>query len=52
MIGWSKMNEKLPDITPFGMLLDIGVSQKIKSNGHLILIRLLTELTVLEQIQY
>jgi hypothetical protein len=41
MMGWSKMNERLHDITPNWMLLDVGVSPKKKRNNtHLILIRL------------
>ena len=41
MMGWSKMNERLHDMTPNWMLLDVGVSPKKKRNNtHLILIRL------------
>jgi len=28
MMGWSTMNEKLPDRTPNGMPLDVSVSPK------------------------
>jgi len=41
MIGWSEMNERLPDLTLHRMLLDISVSQKSRwkrYNKHLILI--------------
>ena len=31
MIGWSKMNESLSDITPNRVLLDISVLSKKKS---------------------
>jgi hypothetical protein len=28
MIGWSKMGERLPEMTPNGMLLDVSLSAK------------------------
>ena len=42
MIEWSKMNERLPDMTPNRKLLDVNVQPKNKCNKkkiqHLILI--------------
>ena len=32
MIEWSKMNERLPDMTPNRMLLDVNVQPKNKCN--------------------
>ena len=39
MIGWSKMNERLHDMT-LDRMLDVRVSQKKRYNKDLILIRL------------
>jgi hypothetical protein len=33
MIGWSKIDERLPDMTPYRMLLDVSVSSKIKTGS-------------------
>jgi hypothetical protein len=43
MIGRSKMNERLPDMTLNGMSVDVSVSQiyVLKLQKHLIVIRLL-----------
>jgi len=45
MIGGSKLNERLPNLTPHRMLLDISVVPKKKKmknryNKHLILLKL------------
>jgi hypothetical protein len=32
MIGWSKIDERLPDMTPYRML-DVSVSSKIKTGS-------------------
>jgi hypothetical protein len=43
MIGWSKLNERLPDMTLNRILLDVINKLKKRYNKHVILIRLLPE---------
>jgi hypothetical protein len=47
MIGRSKMNERLHEITPEGMLLDISVSPKKKKNSYLYIFQKLRPFMIL-----
>lgn len=36
MIGWLQINNKIPGMTPYGMLFDVSVLSKTKSNKQIV----------------